>query len=97
MAEIVHVKERHFRHQIPAAHQVSMDTRIKWLWHQRFGTVQSVYLNSSDLLDKTAATLILQCIMANDLASIEILFNRLEGGPINDAILLERNDGPLPV
>ena len=31
---------RKFRHEIPEKHRGSMDTRIRWLWNQRFGTVQ---------------------------------------------------------
>lgn len=78
-----------FRRQVPDSHRVSLDTRIIWLWHQRFGTVQMVWKESSDVLDHTAATLILQAIMGRDLASIAQLFQRLEGGPILDEILLE--------
>ena len=73
--------ERRYRHAVPKEHRISMDTRVHWLWNQRFGTVQMVYLNSTDILDRTAAMLILQAIMAKDLRSIQQLFNRLEGGP----------------
>jgi hypothetical protein len=59
-------------------------TRIQWLWNQRFGTVQMVYNESPDVLDKTAATLILQCLIGEDLDSIIQLFTRLEGGAIPD-------------
>ena len=69
-----------FRSQIPPDHKTSLDTRLLWLWHQKFGTVQMVYSQSSDILDVTAATLILQAIMARDLRSIQQLFTRLEGG-----------------
>ena len=75
---------RKFRKQIPEVHRKSLDTRLRWLWHQRFGTVQMVWQESRDILDKTAATLILQCIMAKDLNSIELLFQRIEGGPQAD-------------
>ena len=87
--EIVPVPEYRFRKQIPDSHRVSLDTRIIWLWHQRFGTVQMVWKDSTDVLDHTAATLILQAIMAKDLASIAQLFQRLEGGPVMDEVLLE--------
>ena len=69
-----------FRSAIPKEHRDNLDTRLLWLWHQRFGTVQTVYTQSTDILDVTAATLILQCIMAKDLKSIQQLFTRLEGG-----------------
>lgn len=75
---------RTYRTQVPEDHRVSLDTRLRWLWHQRFGTVQTVYSRSDDVLDVTAATLILQAIMGRDLKSIQQLFNRLEGGPITD-------------
>lgn len=88
---------RKYRVQVPAAHRSSLDTRLRWLWNQRFGTVQMVYNESKDLLDKTAATMILQAIMAKDLASIELLFQRVEGGPLEDAELLERGSGTIPV
>ena len=91
-AEIV----RKFRKQIPEAHRNSLDTRLMWLWHQKFGTVQMVWKESPDVLDHTACTLILQAIMSKDLASIELLFRRLEGGAVYDEELLEQ-EGPLPV
>lgn len=79
---------RKFRKQIPEVHRKSLDTRLRWLWHQRFGTVQMVWQESKDILDKTAATLILQCIMAKDLNSIELLFQRIEGGAeVDEAVL----------
>lgn len=79
---------RKFRKQIPGVHRKSLDTRLRWLWHQRFGTVQMVWQESRDILDKTAATLILQCIMAKDLNSIELLFQRIEGGAeVDEAVL----------
>ena len=79
-----------FRNEIPAAHRKSIDTRIAWLWNQRFGTVQQVWNNSRDLLDKTAATLILQAVFAKDLESITQIFQRLEGGALVDSELAER-------
>lgn len=78
MSDVVPVHK--FRAQVPDDHRSSLDTRLLWLWHQRFGTVQTVYNQSTDILDVTAATLILQAIMGRDLKSIQQLFNRLEGG-----------------
>jgi hypothetical protein len=83
-------ERRHFRKEIPKEHRASMDTRLRWLWNQRFGTVQTVWKDSPDMLDKTAATLILQSIMAKDLDSISLLFQRLEGGPQVDEEVLEQ-------
>ena len=81
-AEVVSIRK--FRHEIPVDHRSSLDTRLLWLWHQRFGTVQMVYTQSDDILDRTAATLILQAIMARDLKSIQQLFTRLEGNSVYD-------------
>ena len=91
-AEIVPVRK--FRKEIPDAHKGSLDTRLRWLWHQRFGTVQMIWKESQaggDVLDHTACTLILQAIMASDLDSIEQLFQRLEGGALIDKELLDRD------
>ena len=82
MSDLVPVKT--FRTHIPDDHRGSLDTRLHWLWHQRFGTVQTVYSRSDDILDVTAATLILQCVMAKDLRSIQQLFQRIEGGASED-------------
>jgi hypothetical protein len=78
-----------YRTHVPEDHRGSLDTRLHWLWHQRFGTVQTVYSRSEDILDVTAATLILQCIMARDLRSIQQLFQRIEGGALEDQELVD--------
>lgn len=75
---------RKFRREVPEMHKGSLDSRLQWLWMQRFGTVQMVWKESQDLLDHTAATIILQAIMAKDLNSIELIFQRLEGGAVAD-------------
>lgn len=82
MTEVVITRK--FRNQVPDDHRTSLDTRLLWLLHQRFGTVQTVYSNSPDILDVTAATLILQAVMARDLKSIQQLFQRLEGSSVYD-------------
>lgn len=79
-----------FRNEIPAEHRKSIDTRIAWLWNQRFGTVQQVWQSSKDMLDKTAATLILQAVFAKDLESINQILTRLEGGAITDDAIIDR-------
>jgi hypothetical protein len=81
---------RKYRSQVPNDHRASLDTRLLWLWHQRFGTVQTIYSVSPDILDVTAATLILQAIMAKDLKSIQQLFQRLEGNPLYDHEVVEK-------
>lgn len=79
-----------FRNQVPDSHRQSIDTRLAWLWNQRFGTVQMVWQNSKDLLDRTAATLILQAIFAKDLDAIAQILQRIEGGPVTDTVLADR-------
>lgn len=89
-SEVVAI-QRKFRKEIPKEHRLSLDTRLRWLWNQRFGTVQQVWKESTDLLDKTAATLTLQCILGGgDLESIVLFFRRLEGGPQGDEEVLEQ-------
>lgn len=98
MSEIVQVTPtRKFRKEIPEAHRTSLDTRIQWLWHQRFGTVQTIWKDSPDVLDHTAATLFLQAIMAKDLGSIQQLFQRLEGGSLMDEELAQRPEASIRV
>ena len=84
------VLTRKFRGRIPEEHRTSLDTRIQWLWNQRFGTVQKVWKDSPDILDQTAATLFLQAIMGQDLTSIEQIFQRLEGGALPDDQVRDR-------
>ena len=90
--ELVPIRQQathRWRNSIPLSHRGTLDDRIVWLWNQRFGTVQTVYLNSPDLLDRTAATLILQAIMGRDLRSIHQILNRLEGGARTDEQLID--------
>ncbi len=94
-AELVETQPRRkFRGRIPETHRASLDTRIVWLWHQRFGTVQTVWQDSPDVLDHTAATLYLQAIMGKDLESISQILQRIEGGPRMDTEVLEDEDQP---
>ena len=79
------VPVRKYRKAIPKEHQVSLDTRLAWLWMQRFGTVQTIWMESDDVLDKTACTTILQAVMGHDLGSIKLLFHRIEGGSQPDS------------
>jgi len=87
--ELATIRQRRYRQRVPEAHCGSLDTRIKWLWHQRFGTVQTVFGRSPDILDRTAATLIIQAIMAKDLDAINQIFQRIEGGSLEDVLVLE--------
>ena len=85
----IEVVTRKYRKQVPEAHRRSVDTRLAWLWKQRFGTVQTIWKDSPDVLDRTACTVILQSILGKDLNSIELLFKRLEGGAVDDQTLAQ--------
>lgn len=87
MTDVVPVKR--FRHEVPAQHRSTLDTRLAWMWNQRFGTVQTIWQMSPDMEDKLAATIILQAIVASDLNNISLLFRRLEGGAVLDEVTLE--------
>lgn len=84
MASTELVKVSKFRTRVPTQHRTSVDTRIQWLWNQRFGTVQQVMEHSPDVLDHTAAQLIFRAIVGNDLECIQQIFQRLEGAPVTD-------------
>ena len=92
MSELVTTNQvRKFRGSIPEAHRTSLDTRIRWLWHQRFGTIQTIWSVSrtGDMLDHTACTLYLQAIMAHDLEAMQQIISRIEGGARYDTELVE--------
>ena len=40
-----------------------------------------------DVLDRTAATMILQALFGKDLNSIALIFRRLEGGAVEDTVI----------
>lgn len=82
-------QSRKFRTEVPAAHRSTLDTRLAWLWNQRFGTVQQIWQRSPDMEDKLAATIVLQAIVASDLNNIALLFRRLEGGSQPDDVTLD--------
>ena len=100
MTEVVHLKQRKYRGAVPESHRASLDTRLQWMWNQRFGTIQMIWKTSretGEVLDHTAATLILQAIMGKDLSSIVQLFQRLEGGALTDDQVLDRAEPTLRV
>lgn len=88
---------KNWRKRIPEEHRASIDTRIRWLWNQRFGTIQMIWKDSDDTLDRTAATVLLQAIMERDLESIDLIMRRLEGGPISDEEVQERHQESIRV
>ena len=82
---------RKFRRRIPKEHLTSLDSRIQWLWHQRWGTIQTIWKESTDVLDHMACTMFLQAVLAKDLNSVTLLFQRLEGGAVPDQQLVEES------
>lgn len=93
------VVTRKYRNRIPESHRGSLDTRILWLWNQRLGTVQTIWRasQSGDVLDHTAATLILQAVLGKDLDSIVLIFQRLEGGALLDEQVNDRESPTMPM
>lgn len=83
MSDVVSLRQN-FRRSIPKEHRASLDTRILWLYNQRFGTIQQVYQSSDDLDDRTVASLFINAIWHKDLDSIAMIYRRLEGGPVTD-------------
>ena len=83
--------DRRFRKEVPSKHRQTLDTRLMWLWNQRSGTVQAVWEGSPDMLDHTAATMILQALFGKDLNSIALLIRRLEGGALTDDVIVEQD------
>lgn len=90
MTELIPTPDRRFRSAVPEKHRTNLDTRLQWLWNQRSGTVQAVWENTTDVLDRTAATMILQALFGKDLNSIALIFRRLEGGAVEDTVIAEQ-------
>ena len=74
MSDVVHVPTYNFRREIPEEHRASLDTRVRWLWNQRFGTIQQIYQHSADLDDRTVASLFINAIWHKDLDSVALIF-----------------------
>lgn len=85
-----------YRSTIPEEHLTSADTKLRWLWNQRFGTVQKIWQETEDAEIKAAATLCLNAAYLGDLASINLILNRLEGGAMNDQEILDFSEN-LPI
>lgn len=86
-----------FRTDIPREHCSSSDTKLRWLWNQRFGTIQAIWQNATDGDTKAAAALCLNAAYVGDLTSINLLLNRLEGSPMLDEDLLDFSPDPMPI
>jgi len=85
-----------YRSSIPEEHLTSIDTKLRWLWNQRFGTLQKIWQETEDAETKAAATLLLNAAYIGDLASINLVLMRLEGGALTDQDLLDFSED-LPI
>jgi len=84
-----------FRSTIPEKHRATLDTRLVWLWNQRMGVVQSIWIAApAGTLDKVAADMIVMAVTGEDLTAIQHLLHRIEGGAISDVELSKRQDEP---
>ena len=82
--DLVPEKAQRFRNSVPAEWRKSIDTRIYWMWHQRLGTIQQIREKTHDVLDLTAAELVLEAVYGDDLNPLILLLQRLEGGSQRD-------------
>lgn len=80
---------------IPEEHRTTDDTRMEWLWMQRIILVQNIYLKTNNARDKMACSVVLSAAWSANLGSIELLLRRLEGGAVQDSVVLE--DDSLPI
>ncbi len=86
-----------FRSEIPQEHCTSADTKLRWLWNQRFGTVQNIWQHTTDGDSKMAAALCLNAAYVGDITSISQLLHRLEGGALTDEDLLDFGVDTMPI
>lgn len=94
MSEVVQYK---YRSEVPAEHCTSADTKLRWLWNQRFGTLQNIWQNTTDGDTRAAATLCLNAAYIGDLTAINMLLTRLEGGALVDDELLDFTPDSIPI
>jgi hypothetical protein len=88
--------KKKYRGSIPEEHLTNIDTKLRWLWNQRFGTVQKIWQETEDAETKAAATLCLNAAYLGDLAAINQVLTRLEGGALTDQELLDFSEN-LPI
>jgi len=80
---------------IPEEHRLTDDSRLEWLWNQRMAVVQKIFTDTNNVRDRMAATLVLSSTMLPNLASIELLLQRLEGGAAQDVVVQEEDSLPI--
>ena len=83
------------RSEIPDEHCESDDSRFEWLWMQRLATVGSIYMRTKNIRSRMAAKVVLDATMSANLASIELLIRRLEGGAVSDQTVVEEDSLPI--
>ncbi len=86
---LAELAKKKYRGAIPEEHCTSIDTKVRWLWNQRFGTVQRIWMETDDAETKAAASLLLNAAYAGDMSAINIVLQRLEGGALVDEDLLD--------
>ena len=84
--------EKLYRTRIPKEHQQTLDTRLQWLWNQKFGTIQKIRSTTTDQFDFLATTIMLQAVVAKDIDSIKLILERIEGGALQDEEVLEDSE-----
>jgi len=57
--------------------------------------VQKIFTDTNNVRDRMAATLVLSSTMLPNLASIELLLQRLEGGAAQDVVVQEEDSLPI--
>lgn len=81
--------KRKYRGSVPEEHTGSIDMMLRWMWNQRFGTIQKIWMETKDADTKAAATLCLNAAYVGDMSAINIVLQRLEGGVLTDEDLLD--------
>ena len=84
--------QRRMLSNIPEEHRRTDDTRAEWLWNQRIIQVQHIWENTNNVRDKMMCALVLGAAWSANLASIELLFKRLEGGAVADTEIIDDDE-----
>lgn len=84
MSDNLPERQQRFRNGVPQEWRKSIDTRLYWMWHQRLGTIQQIREKTDDVLDRTAAEIVMEAVYSDELNPLILLLQRLEGGPMRD-------------
>ena len=69
--------QHRWRNKVPNEYKGNLDERLRWMWNQKFGTIQTIFNEGTDEEDRMAATMFLQAILETDLDTIETIFRRI--------------------